>query len=365
MREFRGKVRSGVIEVIHSEDEGSKAKSLFWGEGLTLTPERGKIVASLNSHKAKLNSGRVAVFCAHWVFGSRIVRAFAAFALGLGAIIAGSSLASADSSVGGAITTDTVWGPAGSPYIVTSDICVYGTDGPDHVTTLTIEPGVIVEFQSNRCMRIANGDIPGELVAKGTANAPITFTGLDTQPGSWKGIFFDPAASDGSIIDYGIIRYGGRNSNANIYLSNASPTVSNTTIQYSDYSGVLCSGTDSRPIIVCNQITENRYGIYTQGGAEPFVRYNTIVKNSEYALYNASAEPTINAERNWWGSAAGPNTSGSGLNKIGGDVDFDPWLTAQPVCPIPEWPAFALIVLGIVFGALPAFAKRRARPFTR
>jgi hypothetical protein len=49
---------------------------------------------------------------------------------------------SADTTVGGTISTDTTWTLANSPYIVTSNITVIGTDGADSITTLTIEAGV-------------------------------------------------------------------------------------------------------------------------------------------------------------------------------------------------------------------------------
>lgn len=295
------------------------------------------------------------------VFRCLGVPALVACSVAVGTFIIGSQPAAADSSVGGPITTDTVWGPGGSPYIVIADIIVSGTDGADQVTTLTIEPGTVVKFHSNRGLRIGDGTIPGRLIAQGTADARITFTGLDTQPGSWKGIVFDPGAGGGSMLDYVTVQYGGRNSGADIQINNASPTVSNSDILWSDYSGILCSGAGARPTITCNQIRDSRYGISTQAGADPVIRYNTIIKNSEYAVYNTTAGQTVIAERNWWGSPSGPNTSGSGPNRIGGEVDFDPWLAAQPSCPIPQWPSAGAVSGGIlVFLALKAFTRRRA-----
>ena len=47
---------------------------------------------------------------------------------------------------GGSLVTDTVWNLAGAPYTVTGLVYVEGTDGPDGVTTLTIDPGVEVRF---------------------------------------------------------------------------------------------------------------------------------------------------------------------------------------------------------------------------
>ena len=59
------------------------------------------------------------------------------------------SNALAQTNVSGTISLDTTWDLAGSPYIVTANLFVEGTDGPDSVTTLTIDPGVEVRSQSS------------------------------------------------------------------------------------------------------------------------------------------------------------------------------------------------------------------------
>jgi hypothetical protein len=59
-------------------------------------------------------------------------------------------LAISDTTVGGTIATDTTWTLAESPYIVTSNLTVKGTDGADGITTLTIEPGVEVRLDRYR-----------------------------------------------------------------------------------------------------------------------------------------------------------------------------------------------------------------------
>jgi hypothetical protein len=52
----------------------------------------------------------------------------------------------ADTTVSGAISVDTSWDLAGSPYIVNGTLAIQGADGADGVTTLTLEPGVEVRF---------------------------------------------------------------------------------------------------------------------------------------------------------------------------------------------------------------------------
>ena len=81
--------------------------------------------------------------------------------------------ACADTTVGGTISTDTSWTVSGSPYIVTSNINVQDADG---ITTLTIEPGAVIRFNSNLYMNIgsSSGD-QGALIAQGTSSNSIVF----------------------------------------------------------------------------------------------------------------------------------------------------------------------------------------------
>ena len=116
---------------------------------------------------------------------------------------AGGTIDAADCTKRGPIKEDTTWEPL--------DECPDGFDVPSTIeiegsgTTLTIEPGVKLKFQNNVELDVQPG---AALVAAGTEDDPILFTGWQEAPGSWGGIvFFSNAVSN--EISHAIVEYAG------------------------------------------------------------------------------------------------------------------------------------------------------------
>lgn len=74
------------------------------------------------------------------------------------------------------------------------------------LATLTIEPGVELQFSSNGGFWISKS---GALTAIGTADAPIVFTGMEKTPGFWQGIEFVSSDSKANIINHAVVEFGG------------------------------------------------------------------------------------------------------------------------------------------------------------
>ncbi len=139
----------------------------------------------------------------------------------------------AQTNVSGYILSNTTWTVANSPYIVTGNILV------NNGVTLTIEPGVVVKFDTTKTLQV-----DGELIAIGTAQNRITFTANDATPakGSWGRIQFSDNSTDavfdtlgnyvsGSIFKYCDIRYGGGvPGDATVYCDTSSPYFSHCRI---------------------------------------------------------------------------------------------------------------------------------------
>lgn len=151
-------------------------------------------------------------------------------------------LSNAQTNVSGFISSNTTWNLAGSPYIVVGNTILLNGN------TLTIDPGVIVKFNSAKVLQI-----DGELIAVGNPNSRIRFTSNQAIPaaGDWGKIQFSDASVDavfdtsdnylsGSFMKYCDILYAGGIGFGAVHLSIASPYFSNCLIAYSSNDGIYC-----------------------------------------------------------------------------------------------------------------------------
>ncbi|MBW1913466.1 MAG: right-handed parallel beta-helix repeat-containing protein, partial [Deltaproteobacteria bacterium] len=147
----------------------------------------------------------------------------------------------------------------------------------------------------------------GTLTAVGSSGNEVVFTsftdddfGGDSNggghstgtPGYWGRIYFNNTSS--SRLEHVKVRYGGYNSDGNIYMYNSAVPVISSEI--SDGSSFGIYSYDCSPLIQGNTISNNgSYGIYHRGYytlPSPVDRNNTITGNS-YGIYVQNATPTI------------------------------------------------------------------------
>ena len=155
-------------------------------------------------------------------------------------------------TVQGTISTDTTWTFAGSPYMVTGNLFVYGTSEP----TLTIEPGVVVQFSGNYYLKIGQyPSLNGILNAQGTALNPIIFTSTNSTINDWYGIQFNNHPATESVLNYVTVEYAGNYTGA-INVSHSSPTINNSIIRNNGNTGIYIGG-NSSPSISSTSFTNN------------------------------------------------------------------------------------------------------------
>jgi hypothetical protein len=138
------------------------------------------------------------------------------------------------------------WGLCGSPHIVKGRFMVEGPDSP----VLTIEAGVLVQFEEDAAIRVGQ-NAPGGLLINGTATNKATLAAASesAQPGSWNGIQFYGQTLKGkaSIVGASIQNAGGSgNFNGAIYVEGEGKLVEvlvkDTEIKNSQFAGINLYG---------------------------------------------------------------------------------------------------------------------------
>ncbi|MDB5245209.1 MAG: hypothetical protein JWN90_314 [Parcubacteria group bacterium] len=235
------------------------------------------------------------------------------------------------------ITSNQLW-TSGSTHIISGNISIATS------TTLTLQPGVVVKFDTATS---SNLTVNGTLNANGVANTDslgeIFFTSLkddliggDTNgdasttsaaPGDWGGIAVNAGAT--ATLNHTILRYGGAGGSL-INNSGGVINIATSTIAYSSNKGVdNSSGTTT---ITASDVGFNTYGLYLSAGSASITSSSTIHDNSSYAVFNNTTN-VINADGNWWATSTGPfnvsgNPSGTG-DQVSDYVDFTPWIVAR------------------------------------
>ncbi len=90
-----------------------------------------------------------------------------------------------------ACSDDRPWVPIDLTTTWSDDVTVDADVTVEAIATLVIEPGVTVTFAPG-----AGLVIEGELLAQGSADAPIVFTG-----DAWRGLSFEPGSQDASFVE--------------------------------------------------------------------------------------------------------------------------------------------------------------------
>jgi hypothetical protein len=175
----------------------------------------------------------------------------------------------AATDVTGIINSDTAWTKANSPYDLISSITIASG------VTLNIEPGTVVQLSEYHLQ------VNGTLIARGTSNDPISFTGgKPISTGGWKittednaySIVFSPSSTNwsqptqsGCIIENAVI--------GNLVINGGSPKISNSFLENIDIWG----GTSE----ISNNTVVGGIGVYA-GSA--LIANNTVSQQYHYFL---------------------------------------------------------------------------------
>src|ERR1700688_3336773 len=198
------------------------------------------------------------------------------------------------------VTTNTEWTVAGSPYVIVNSISV--SSG----VTLTVDPGVVVEFGTGNYL-IVNGT----LMAGGTSASPISFTSASATPaaGNWMYVSFTAGAS-ASRLSYVTFQYGGYYWGSMVFVQGCSPTFDHVTIANSSTIGLNMNTPGGAPTISNSTFSNNgSYGLNLIAANSVSLSDTVFTGNSSYAV---GAEPGTHFQ-----GLTNITATGNGVNAVG------------------------------------------------
>jgi hypothetical protein len=220
------------------------------------------------------------------------------------------------------------WASTHSPYLVTGDVTL------ELLSTLTIAPGVVVEFETG-----ASLVIKGELIARGTQADPIVFAGAasDQDMARWGSIIFDNDSVDasftflhdyqaGSILEWCVVEGASRG----VVLKWAAPYIHHCTFRHNrtpfsvDIEGgaAIYMLPGSSPRVRDCRFEANVADGFGYGGAlyiddaQPILQDNVFVDNT--AIYGGAVSTNLMASPVVGNHFQGNSATGSGYSKGGG-----------------------------------------------
>src|SRR5690554_163209 len=202
-------------------------------------------------------------------------------------------------------------------------------------TTLTLAPGVTIEFEQNTGVEISG---EGRLSAVGTAEDMITLTGVEQQRGFWAGLYYYQTRSSANVLDYVTLEYAGSTgwhggtSIAGVYLraEGVALSISNSVFRENAATAILADDDAVDLSVASTSFEKNELPISTAA--------NTISKlaadldfsenDASYILINYDSHgPTVSTNQTW-NALAVPYRVAKSIT-ITGDLTLSPGMTIE------------------------------------
>jgi len=215
----------------------------------------------------------------------------------------------------GEISADTRWSPTDGPIVLTARVVVKPG------ATLTLDPGLVVQFLTE-----ARLVVEGTLVAKGTADRPITFTSAvarDPSPFDGEGVVIAKTSGERSTLERCVFEY----QRVGLTLQGASPLVRHCTFRRNGQAGLAVEGGSPRFEGVNLFVHNIGAGIRTKE-ASVAIRRSIVARNGAEGIALAGkSEPKVENSRIVGNGGAGiaadnfasPTIVGCEIARNGGD----------------------------------------------
>jgi RHS repeat-associated protein len=268
-----------------------------------------------------------------WVFGSAAVTAKT---LSANTVVGskGIGLSYSGPEVPGDVTENTLTGNA-SNYIQISGTVAHSSTWNSSGTAVKVEGGLTIAASAT--LKITQGvylmkpnmTVKGTLLAEGTAEEPVVFTGVaQTTPGEWGNIKFEPG-SGASVLDHVIVAYGGDpglgSTIGAVEVNSVSPTIEHSTFLRNQGYGVRMSH-GGAPDVADNSFFENggvaiSYTSTTGESGDVNISGNDVLGGSAGILVNVFKEAKVTATALSGNVVIG--TEGNGLKYNGSSIPGD------------------------------------------
>ena len=241
------------------------------------------------------------------------------------------------------MTFDSRWRDHGVPYEVTRGFAIRSNYPNEDVVPAvwTLDPGVTVLMHPGTGVTVGSLYGEAQVMARGTADAPITFTRLSATSDPWGGFSFDAFSDFDSEFEHVTFAYGGglAGTREAVFLKSGDGNLlmSEVAIQQSQNGAIRIS--DGDVWIKDSTLTDNQYGIDLRSETTLRVRGTDLSGNAEFAVNNASPNDVcVDAVGNDWGpggptdtsateDACGSTRTNAGAATVSDGVAYMPWKT--------------------------------------
>jgi hypothetical protein len=136
--------------------------------------------------------------------------------------------------VGGSVRKSAKWQLVGAPLVFAEEVGIDGENGQK--TTVELAPGIELKFAADGMLNVGYYE-GAALVARGSAEAPITFTAHERRaPGGWRGIRVHGQGE--ATFERAVLEFGGRDDQGTIDVLGGTLSLTSTTLR-SDKVGVV------------------------------------------------------------------------------------------------------------------------------
>ena len=138
----------------------------------------------------------------------------------------------------GLVRSDQTWPARSVPYRLSRGLAI------ESASTLTLDPGVVLESESNAAIWIGQLEgTGGELRALGEPDRPVVFGALPDPTATWPGLIFDTFVGSGSELRHVVVRDVSAAAAITV-AKDLGAFIRNTEIRNASDCGILRGGTD-------------------------------------------------------------------------------------------------------------------------